>query len=130
VVRIRENEALIAFNFSREFFLTDKGWIDIEVVPGADFGFEKASSDQTETPDQLRLHLPNNSKVYTVRYLILMLSANYEKLANLIRNGKTGRLKGNALIIVNGTHIDLLNGLDTPIHVGDRIELIPIIAGG
>ena len=110
--------------------MADKGWIDINVITGSTFGFEKASSNQKEMPDQLRLHLPNDSRVYTVRDLILELSANYEKFGNLIRNGKTGRLKGNALIILNGTHIDLLNGLDTPINIGDRLELIPIIAGG
>jgi molybdopterin converting factor small subunit len=110
--------------------MTDKGWLTIEVITGVDFGLEKASSNQQDMPDQLRFHVPDDSKDYTVRDLVSELSANYEKLGNLILNGKTGRLKGNALIILSGTHIDLLNGLDTPIKVGDRLELIPIIAGG
>jgi molybdopterin converting factor small subunit len=110
--------------------LTDKGWIDIEVIAGAGFRLEKASANQQDIPNELRLHVPDVSRVYTVRDLVSELSANYEKLGNLIRNGKTDRLKGNALIILNGTHIDLLNGLDTPIKVSDRLELIPIIAGG
>jgi molybdopterin converting factor small subunit len=110
--------------------LTDKGWIDIEVIAGDGFRLEKVSATQQHIPNELHLHVPDVSRVYTVRDLVSELSANYGKLGNIIQNGKTGRLKGNALIILNGTHIDLLNGLDTPIHVGDRIELIPIIAGG
>ena len=110
--------------------MIDKGWIDIEVIAGDGFRLEKVSANQQHIPNELHLHVPDVSRAYTVRDLVSELSAKYEKLGNLIRNGKTGRLKGNALIILNGMHVDLLSGLNTPIHVGDRIELIPIIGGG
>lgn len=114
----------------RDVFLSDKGWIDVEVIPGASFGLERPSSNHTDPPDQLRLHVPDDSKLYTVRDLVSLLSANYEKLGNLILNGKPGRLKGNAVIVLNGRHIDLQSGLDTPLRAGDPLELIPVISGG
>jgi len=36
----------------------------------------------------------------------------------------------NAVIIVNGKDISVLNGLDTPIKNGDEILIIPAIHGG
>ncbi|GAF92592.1 unnamed protein product, partial [marine sediment metagenome] len=58
------------------------------------------------------------------------LSSGYEQLEKVIWDRKTRRLLGNTLIILNGTHIDLLAGLDTTIKVGDRVTLLPFIAGG
>jgi molybdopterin converting factor small subunit len=43
--------------------------------------------------------------------------------------GLEGRLR-TAAVLVNGRDIRLLQGLATPLHDGDRIELIPLLAGG
>jgi len=43
--------------------------------------------------------------------------------------GLEGRLR-TATVLVNGQDIRLLQGLATSIHDGDRIELIPLLAGG
>ena len=81
-------------------------------------------------PSRLRLCIPDDSQVYTLRDLVSELSSNYKQLEELILHRKTGRLKGNTLIILNGTHADLLRGLDTPIEVGDHVVLLPFLAGG
>jgi molybdopterin converting factor small subunit len=51
-------------------------------------------------------------------------------LKKLILDEKTSKIKGNTLIIINGTHMDLLGGLDTPVKVGDNLILVPFLAGG
>ena len=34
------------------------------------------------------------------------------------------------LVLLNGTDVDFLRGLDTPLKEGDRIDIIPPVAGG
>ncbi len=108
----------------------DKSSLEIEMIAGAAFGLEGPSSDGSAMPSRLCLCIPDDSQVYTIRNLVSELSSNYQQLEKLILDRKTGRLKGNALIILNGTHMDLLSGLDTPIKVDDRVVLLPFIAGG
>ena len=38
--------------------------------------------------------------------------------------------KSNALILVNGKEISILNGLDTKVKNGDEIVFIPVVHGG
>ncbi|NIO04591.1 MAG: hypothetical protein GTN74_08245 [Proteobacteria bacterium] len=103
--------------------------LEIDISVGPVFGLEKRSPDRTEGPRHLKLSIPNASQVYTVRKLVSELS-NHEHLAEMFLDGKARALKGNAIILLNGTHIDLLSGLDTQIRVGDRLVLIPFIDGG
>ena len=110
--------------------MTDRNSLEIEVISGSVFGFKGVSSDEAEIPSFLSLQVPNNAQIYTLRDLLRELSSAHALLGKLILDDKTGRLKGNTLIILNGTHLDLLGGLDTPLKVGDNLELIPFLAGG
>jgi molybdopterin converting factor small subunit len=38
--------------------------------------------------------------------------------------------KSNALILVNGKEISVLNGLDTKVQDGDEIVFVPVVHGG
>ena len=113
-----------------KFYLFDKASLEIEVIAGSAFGIERPCSDGTAISFRLHLCVPDDSQVYTLRNLVSELSSNDKQLEELILERKTGRLKGNSLIILNGTHADLLKGLDSPIKVGDRVVLLPFIAGG
>lgn len=51
----------------------------------------------------------------------------------LRRNLIAGELKDtrpNALILVNGREISVLNGLETPLKDGDEVVLVPVVHGG
>ncbi len=41
-----------------------------------------------------------------------------------------GQLMPGVLLLVNGRHIDLLQGLDTPVNAADDLLLMPPVAGG
>lgn len=110
--------------------MTDTNSLEIEVISGSVFGFKGVSSDEVEIPSFLSLQIPDNAQIYTLRDLLRELSPAYALLKKLILDNKTGRLKGNTLIILNETHVDLLGGLDTPLKVGDNLVLIPFLAGG
>jgi molybdopterin converting factor small subunit len=58
------------------------------------------------------------------------LTAFDERLGELILHKETGKLKGNAMLVLNGTHSDLLEGMDTLLKNGDRLLLIPYLSGG
>ena len=115
---------------STKFLLFDASSLEIEVIAGSAFGLEIPFSDRNSIPSRLRLCIPDDSRAYTLRNLLSELSSGYEQLEKVIWDRKTRRLLGNTLIILNGTHIDLLAGLDTTIKVGDRVTLLPFIAGG
>ncbi|UCE39351.1 MAG: MoaD/ThiS family protein [Thermoplasmata archaeon] len=106
----------------------NKNYLEIEMIPGSIFGFEEQSA---ENPYHcLRLCIPEESGSYTLRDVLSELVAGDEQLENLILDRKSGRLKGNALIILNEVHSDLLDGLDTKVKVGDRLVLLYTLAGG
>jgi molybdopterin synthase sulfur carrier subunit len=50
------------------------------------------------------------------------------KLKNVILAGDD--IDRNFIVLVNGRNIRLLNGLDTPIADGDRIDIFPPAGGG
>jgi molybdopterin converting factor small subunit len=110
--------------------MIDKGYLEIEVIGGSSLGFEKASSKGKSLPSRLRFHVPRDDNIYTLRHFISELSSCDRQLGALILDTKTGRLKGNSLVVINGIHLDLLHGLDTPIKKGDRLVLVPFLAGG
>jgi len=73
---------------------------------------------------------PDDSRVYTLRDLVSALSSKDKHLEELILDRKTGRIRGNTVILLNGTNMDVLSGLDTPLKVGDRVAVVPFLAGG
>ena len=110
--------------------MSDMSSLEIEVIAGPTFGLKKVSSDSTAMPSRLCLYIPDDSHVYTLRDLVSALSSKDKHLEELILDRKTGRIKGNTVILINGTNMDLLSGLDTPLKVGDRVAVVPFLAGG
>ena len=108
----------------------DVSSLEIEVIGGSAFGLEKLPSGSAATLSRLRLCIPDDSRVYMLRDLISALSSKDKHLEELILDRKTGRIKGNTVILINGTNMDLLSGLDTPLKVGDRVAVVPFLAGG
>lgn len=104
--------------------------LEIEVIGGSAFGLEKLPSGSAATLPRLRLCIPDDSHVYTLRDLVSALSSKDRRLEELILDRDTGRVGGNTVILLNGTNMDLLSGLDTPLKVGDRVAVVPLLAGG
>ena len=104
--------------------------LEIEVIGGSAFGLEKLSSEGGAMPSRLRFCIPDDTPVHTLRDLISALSSYDKQLGNLILDHETGRVKGNTVILINGTNMDLLSGLDTPLKVGDHVAVVPFLAGG
>lgn len=65
----------------------------------------------------------------TVQGVLLALSEAYPSLGAEVLNAE-GRLAGRVQVLVNGRHIDWLQGLDTPVDEEDDLALIPPLAGG
>jgi molybdopterin synthase sulfur carrier subunit len=51
-------------------------------------------------------------------------------LKQSLNDQKPEELKSNALILVNGTEISVLYGLETKLKDGDELVLIPVVHGG
>lgn len=73
----------------------------------------------------LKLEKPNVRDV--VQTLAEMFSAEIKKL---LIDPELGDPRINALILVNGKEINVLEGLETEIEAGDEVTLIPVSHGG
>ena len=51
-------------------------------------------------------------------------------LKQSLNDQKSEELKSNALIMVNGREISVLDGLETKLKDGDELVLIPVVHGG
>ncbi len=105
-------------------------FVEIEMVKGRTFALTELSSDEATKPASLRLSTPDDSPIYSLRDLLSVLSLEYIQLKKEILDRQTGLIKGDTVIIVNGTNMDLLHGLDTSIQVGDVVTLIRFASGG
>jgi molybdopterin synthase sulfur carrier subunit len=65
----------------------------------------------------------------TVREIIGAIAEISPALAAEIVN-EGGELTGRVQILVNGRHIQWLQGLDTPVSEADELVLVPPLAGG
>ena len=106
----------------------DKSSLEILFVRGSPFGVSADSKDPN-APFPIHFFIPNDD-VYSLRSVISELVAFNKRLGELILDKETGILKGNTMLVLNGTHTDLLAGMDTLIKSGDRLLLIPYLAGG
>ncbi len=106
----------------------DKSFIKILFVRGTQIGIS-VDSRGADAPFPIHFYIPDDD-VYSLRSVIKELAAFNERLRELILDEETGTLKGNAMLVLNGTHTDLLAGMDTLIKSGDRLLLIPYLAGG
>jgi MoaD family protein len=65
----------------------------------------------------------------TVRDLVAAIAAACPPLGAKMLNGE-GELSGLVSVLVEGRNVEWLDGMDTVIHAGDEIALIPPAAGG
>lgn len=65
----------------------------------------------------------------TVAGLLDELERSFAGLKGLVRNDK-GEVHHHVNIYVNSEAIDALQGLQTPLHEGDEVTIIPALAGG
>ena len=66
----------------------------------------------------------------TLRELIEQLAKNMPELPKIFGGQKFGNSNSNSLVLVNGTEISVLKGLDTKLMSGDEIVFIPVVHGG
>ena len=62
-----------------------------------------------------------------------LLASMIAENAGLKRRGYLGNYRvigGDLAVLVNGKNIDLLDGLETPLHDGDEVVFMPPVAGG
>lgn len=118
------------FDPERGISLLEKAFIEIEVVAGSTIAFQRFFSQTKNAPLPLRFSIPEDTQVYTLRTLISEISTLGKTLEDQILDRETGRLKGNTMIALNGTLVDLLGGLDAPLKPGDQIILVPFVDGG
>ena len=65
----------------------------------------------------------------TVIDLLNKLVAEYKTAGDVLFDTE-GRLHGYVRIIINGRFMELLDGLETKLHNGDKLTLLPSYAGG
>jgi molybdopterin converting factor small subunit len=51
-------------------------------------------------------------------------------LQKIFGGQKFGNSNSNSLVLVNGTEISVLSGLDTNLKDGDEVVFIPVVHGG
>lgn len=71
----------------------------------------------------------NYQKGMLLKDLIAKLSQKMPKLAKTFKDEQNDS-KSNALILVNGREISVLNGMETELGDGDEIVFIPVVHGG
>ena len=65
----------------------------------------------------------------TVRDLLRALPGTHAALAERVLVGEAELAPG-IQVVINGRHIDFLQGLDTPLSATDDVVLVPPLAGG
>ena len=69
-------------------------------------------------------------KKCTVKDLIRRITRKSPELLRNLVAGDAESLRPNALILVNGREISILDGLDTALKDGDEVVLVPVVHGG
>jgi len=79
-----------------------------------------------EEPKNLSLQMEEGN---TIIDLLNKLVAEYKPARDVLFNTE-GRLHGYVRIIINGRFMEFLDGLETKLHNGDKVMLLPSYAGG
>ena len=66
----------------------------------------------------------------SVEELVTKLSQEMPELEKTFRDDSLNDSRSNALILVNGREISVLNGLETNLSNGDEIVFVPVVHGG
>jgi molybdopterin converting factor small subunit len=113
--------------FRSQSWLT-KSYLKIFFMRGTPFGISADSID-ADLPFPIHFCVPEDD-VYTLQSVIKELTAFNKHLKELVLDKETGKLKGSTMLVLNGTHTDLLAGMDTLVKSGDQLLLTPYLAGG
>lgn len=76
---------------------------------------------------QLTLNFQESS---SVKELLSKLSQEFPSLEKTFTDQQLSDSRSNALILVNGREISVLNGLETKLNDGDEIVFVPVVHGG
>ena len=66
----------------------------------------------------------------SVKELIDKVSRRLPALRRNLVGGEGGVVRPNALILVNGREISVLDGLETAVKDGDEVVFVPVVHGG
>ena len=66
----------------------------------------------------------------SVKELLLKLSQDFPSLEKTFTDQQLNDSRSNALILVNGREISVLNGFETELNDGDEIVFVPVVHGG
>ena len=66
----------------------------------------------------------------SIKELINHIITSKPNIKEILVSPQNDAFRLNSLILVNGTEISVLNGLETKLSDGDEITLIPVIHGG
>jgi molybdopterin synthase sulfur carrier subunit len=69
-------------------------------------------------------------KSFSVKELITEIAAGLPELKRSLIDSQLEDPRPNALILVNGSEISVLNGLETNVKDGDEVVLVPVVHGG
>jgi molybdopterin synthase sulfur carrier subunit len=72
----------------------------------------------------------NIDKEMTLKELLAKISQETPALEKSFGDQQTGDSASNALILINGKEISVLNGLETKLADGDEIVFVPVVHGG
>jgi molybdopterin converting factor small subunit len=75
--------------------------------------------------------LPQSPDPVTVRDFLTYLAKNGKgELAEIEPRMNRDDSERTVLVVLNGRNIQSLQGLDTPVHDGDSLSVLPVVAGG
>jgi len=66
----------------------------------------------------------------SLKELVTKISQQMPKLEKTFSDHQLNDSRSNALILVNGREISVLNGLETKLNDGDEIIFVPVVHGG
>ena len=95
--------------------------ISLEIIPwlAETLGMERQSDEFV--PDD---------RVFSVSDLLDRLAGKYPRFSDIVFDINAQRLTGRTLVFLNGTNIEILDGLETGLQDGDVINLVPVVEGG
>ena len=66
----------------------------------------------------------------SIKSLVAEMSQEMPQLQKIFSDQQLNDSRSNALVLVNGREISVLNGLETKLNDGDEIVFIPVVHGG
>lgn len=66
----------------------------------------------------------------SLKELVTKISQQMPKLEKAFSDQQLNDSRSNALILINGREISVLNGLETKLKDGDEIVFVPVVHGG